>query len=89
MTQFYLNTEAAIWNSLVDEDNKLATIYKQYQLTTIKRMMDEDLRSSSCGMWLFVVKNEGNVDRIPFAWSRNLLRSEQRNSNYTHNQKIK
>ena len=37
MTQFYSNTEAARWNSLVDEDNKLATIYKQYQLPTIKR----------------------------------------------------
>ena len=37
MTQFYSNTEAARWNSLVDEDNKFATIYKQYQLPTIKR----------------------------------------------------
>ena len=50
-------------------------------------MMDEDFRS--CDMWLYLVKNEGNIDRISFAWSRNLLRSEQRNSNYTHNQNIK
>ena len=52
-------------------------------------MMDEDSRS--CDMWLYLVKNEGNIDRIPFAWSWNLLRSEQRqrNSNYTHIQKIK
>ena len=49
-------------------------------------MMDEDL--SSCDMWLFLVEYEGNIDRIPFAWSRNLLRSEQRNSNYTHNQRL-
>ena len=50
-------------------------------------MMDEDLRS--CDLWLLSVKNEWNIDIIPFAWSRNLLRSEQRNSNYTRNQKIK
>ena len=61
MTQFYSNSEAARWNSLVDEDNKLATIYKQYQHKT---MMDEDLRS--CDMWLFVVQNEGIIDTIYF-----------------------
>ena len=31
-------------------------------------MMDEDLRSYD--MWLSLVKNEGNIDRIPFAWSQ-------------------
>ena len=50
-------------------------------------MMDEDLRS--CDMWLFVGEKRKDYRQNTLAWSRNLRRSEQRNKNYTHNQKMK
>jgi len=40
---------AARRNSLVDEDNKLATIYKQYQLPTINRWWTKTFAVVTCG----------------------------------------
>ena len=53
--------ERARWNSLVDEDNKLASIYKQYQLPTFKTMLDEDRYFCSLGPHL-----EKNIKMITY-----------------------
>ena len=53
---FYSNTVTAQWNTLFDEDNKPATIYKQYQLPSYKMMMNDDLRC--CDLCLLVGKKQ-------------------------------
>ena len=62
MSLFHSNTVTAKWDTLFDEDNKPATIYKTYPLTSYKMMMNEDLRS--CEMCLLVGENEDNIDTI-------------------------